>query len=180
MSMPPVQSLAPATLASFMAQAWCDTRKDAPGRTILFAACDSPESLAAFSWSRANLLREQDTVLLVHAYERDRVFGGCVYAEGQRVMAKFEALCTARNVKFQSVLAQGCPAKIITASAHAYRCDLCVMGCRGLRAVTRALVGSVRPFRPAPVDSFVQSITASIASDVARIGCDDPLISPNR
>ena len=127
------------------AAGWCDPRPDAPARTILFAACDSAESRAAFAWSRANLLRQQDVVVLVHAYAKDRVFGGNVnvLAEGKRVMAEFEALCRDREVQFRSVLAQGDSAKIIAAAAQANRCDLCVMGCRGLGPVKRALVGSV-------------------------------------
>lgn len=136
----------PASAAAAAAAGWCDQRPDAPGRTVLFAACDSAESRAAFSWSRANLLRQQDTVVLVHAYAKDSVFGGnvSVLAEGKRVMADFEALCKEREVQFRSVLAQGDPARIVAAAAQANRCDLCVMGCRGLGPVKRALVGSVR------------------------------------
>jgi len=40
-------------------------------------------------------------------------------------------------------LAQGCPVKVVTAAALGNKCDLCVMGSRGLSAVKRALVGSV-------------------------------------
>jgi nucleotide-binding universal stress UspA family protein len=129
--------------AEMSAQSWCQAL-NAPGRTILFAACDSPESLAAFAWSRANLLRQQDTLVLVHAYEKDRVFGGfnCL-EEGKRVVAKFENLCRERDVSFRVVLAQGCPVKVITAAALGNKCDLCVMGSRGLSAVKRALYGSV-------------------------------------
>ena len=125
------------------AQPWCQER-DAPGRCILFAACDSPESLAAFAWSRANLLRQQDTLVLAHAYEKDRIFGGFnSLDEGKRVIAKFEKLCQEKNVQFRVALAQGCPVKVVTAAALGNKCDLCVMGSRGLSAVKRALVGSV-------------------------------------
>ena len=128
---------------------WCDARPDAPGRTVLFAACDSPEARDAFFWSRANLLRQQDTVVLVHAYAKDAVFGGNlnVLAEGKRVMAMFEAMCKEREVRFRSVLAQGNPARIIAAAALANGCELCVMGCRGLGPVKRFLKGSVRSAR---------------------------------
>lgn len=124
---------------------WCQ-EADAEGRTILFAACDSQESVAAFSWARANLLRQLDTVVLVHAYEKDRVFAASnPLKEGQRVVSQFAALCKEKGVQFRVVLAQGCAAKVITAAAHANKCDLCVMGCRGLSAVRRAIAGSVHP-----------------------------------
>jgi nucleotide-binding universal stress UspA family protein len=123
---------------------WCQAAW-APGRTVLFAVSDTPETFAAFSWARANLLREEDNLVLVHAYEKDRLFGGQnPLAEGQRVLAKYEALCTERGVRFRVVLSQGCPAKVVAGAAHANEADLCVMGCRGLSAVKRALVGSVR------------------------------------
>lgn len=127
------------------AAGWCDARPDAPGRIVLFAACDSPEARDAFVWSRANLLRQQDTVVLVHAYAKDAVFGGNVnvLAEGKRVMALYEAMCQEREVRFRIVLAQGDPARIICAAALANRCDLCVMGCRGLGTVKRVFKGSV-------------------------------------
>jgi len=136
-------------------QAWCQG-PEAAGRTILFAACDSPESFAAFAWSRANLLRQQDTLVLVHAYERDRLFSGMsALAEGQRVIAKFEDLCQKREVQFRVVLAQGCAAKVVAPAAHANQCDLCVIGCRGLGPVKRAIVGSVRlPYSPGRVVIF--------------------------
>jgi nucleotide-binding universal stress UspA family protein len=151
----PAQSKTAPTSAPIKAMAapgsagWCDARLDAPGRTVLFAACDSSEARDAFVWSRANLLRQQDTVVLVHAYAKDAVFGGNfnVLAEGKRVMAVFEAMCKEREVRFRSVLAQGDPARIIAAAAHANRCDLCVMGCRGLGPVKRVLKGSVRSVR---------------------------------
>ena len=126
--------------------AWCEG-PDAQGRTILFSACDSPESLAAFAWSRANLLRKKDVVVLVHVY-KDRVFGSSHWERAVEVICKFEALCKEKEVQFRVVLSQGSAAKVIVGAAHANQCDLCIMGCRGLGALRRAVVGSVRLFRP--------------------------------
>lgn len=133
------------SLADMASQTWCQAA-DAPGRTILFAVNDSPESFAAFAWARANLLRQQDTLVLVHAYEKDRLFGASPLLEAQQVAARFEALCKDRGVQHRVVLAQGCAAKVVAGAAHANRCDMCVMGCRGLSAVKRALIGSVSTF----------------------------------
>jgi nucleotide-binding universal stress UspA family protein len=130
------------------AQAWCEG-PDATGRTILFAACDSPESFAAFAWARANLLRQLDTLVLVHACDKDRLFGGLnALAEGQRAVTKFEDLCKQRDVQFRVVLAQGDASKVVAAAAIANKCELIVTGCRGLGPVKRALVGSVRCASP--------------------------------
>ena len=71
------------------AQAWCEG-PDATGRTILFAACDSPESFAAFAWARANLLCQLDMLVLVHTCDKDRLFGGLNAMEGQLAISKYE------------------------------------------------------------------------------------------
>ena len=96
--------------------AWCEG-PDAQGRTILFSACDSPESLAAFAWSRANLLRKKDVVVLVHVYQ-DRVFGSRHWERAVEVIGKYEALCKEKEVQFRVVLSQGSAAKVIVGAAH--------------------------------------------------------------
>ena len=130
----------------YNAQSWCQ-RHDAPARTIAMAVNDTAETRAAFAWARANLFRKQDLVILIHAYDRDTVFGTNANRElGVKVLLKYENLCKAKGVNYRVVLAQGSPEVVISEATKTNSCDMCVIGSRGLNIFKRAVLGSVSEF----------------------------------
>ena len=70
--------------------------KHALGRRIALAVDRSPESMVAFLWLRANVLRPGDTVLLLHVHDGRK--GGA--EEGaKKTTAPFEELCSAHAIQ---------------------------------------------------------------------------------
>jgi len=115
-------------------------RPSRPGmRSLVLAVDDSPEAAVAFSWVRANVLRQSDSLELVHVHDP-----GVSQQEARGKVAKIEELCGAHGIHHRLVLAPGARGKtagvLAATAAHAY---MIVVGCRTLGAVERAFIGSV-------------------------------------
>jgi hypothetical protein len=69
--------------------------KNALGRRIALGVDRSPESMVAFLWLRANVMRPGDTVLLLHVHD-----GKSGAEEGaKKTTAPFEELCSAHAIQ---------------------------------------------------------------------------------
>lgn len=64
-------------------------------------------------------------------------------AEAEALLAPTKALLSGRGISFAAGHAQGDPAREIAAAAGAEKCDLIVMGSRGLGKVMGLILGSV-------------------------------------
>ena len=62
---------------------------------------------------------------------------------GRSILSKSEAAARARKVACETVLAHGDPASQILATSRKKKCDLVIMGKRGMGRIERLLLGSV-------------------------------------
>ena len=115
--------------------------KQAKGLLVAIAVCDSPSSHAAFAWLRANVLRRQDHVSLVHVHPRS-----VGREQARSSVSRFEELCVAHSIQYRMVIAEGSSVlhAVAQQTSHAH---LAVIGCRALGSQTHTLRSSVR-FQP--------------------------------
>jgi nucleotide-binding universal stress UspA family protein len=108
------------------------------GRKIAFGITDSRESLAAFSWACANIVQENDTLLLVHACEN----ATSSKSEANEILEEYQSRCLKLGFKCLTMTVTGRPVVQIAETARNLFVDLVVLGSRRRNNLMKALLGS--------------------------------------
>jgi len=120
--------------------------------TILFATDGSAHARKALDWVLDIAERRKATVILVAAYEPIPRDLGTPYleqlmarrpAEGQAVVREAAAALDREGIPHEEEVMEGPAAEAILTVARTRKCDLIVMGSRGLGRLEAALLGSV-------------------------------------
>ncbi|XP_031573742.1 uncharacterized protein LOC116307610 [Actinia tenebrosa] len=137
-------------------------------RRVVLAIDGSNYSDEAFNFYCENLHKENDLILVIHAFELNIIPTasypyGLVYAEqwsdlsreaneeSEEVLRKIGRKCEEHSkqndkFKFELYKEDGKPGEVICKFAQDKKAEMIVIGCRGLGAIGRTLLGSVSDY----------------------------------
>eukprot|EP00291_Cryptomonas_curvata_P001817 CAMPEP_0172190266 /NCGR_PEP_ID=MMETSP1050-20130122/23016_1 /TAXON_ID=233186 /ORGANISM="Cryptomonas curvata, Strain CCAP979/52" /LENGTH=189 /DNA_ID=CAMNT_0012865117 /DNA_START=205 /DNA_END=770 /DNA_ORIENTATION=- len=110
-------------------------------RKVAFGIKHSKESYSAFLWACANLVQLNDTVFLVHVYQKDNILDDGGFLEACAVITQYEDSCRRQRLKYRSLVVPGNPAEKIAALASFHQFDLVILGSKRRNHLVRTLLG---------------------------------------
>eukprot|EP00899_Mesostigma_viride_P018203 jgi/Mesvir1/26384/Mv16848-RA.1 len=136
------------------------------GRKIIIAIDHCEASKYAFTWAEENLMKDQDTVVLVHCHPIQPLcyYGGfdgvsipvpveitaslekAAVDNARKLTADLAGRLKARSLEYVIELVKGDARESLVDAVERHNADMLVMGSRGLGAIKRTLIGSVSDF----------------------------------
>eukprot|EP00128_Syssomonas_multiformis_P001852 Colp12_sorted_trinity150504_noHs@34463 len=132
---------------------------------VVLAVDYSDHSLHAFDWVVNNILKPDDTLLILHVFPHSIPPASAAVAAGayippelfteitekaakqaRELVEKFGALAQERAIKYILKTVEGDPREVICAVAEERHAKLLAVGSRGLGAVKRLFMGSVSSY----------------------------------
>ncbi|XP_057301343.1 universal stress protein Slr1101-like [Hydractinia symbiolongicarpus] len=133
-------------------------------RSILIPVDGSENSERAFNFYVENLMKAEDTILILHVTTTPHLPTFSIHEplqmpaaewtkkiqeqveKTQKLAAHYEMLCEAKKLKKKTLLESGKPGEAICVAAKKENASMIVMGSRGLNAIRRTFVGSVSDY----------------------------------